>query len=141
MEENTESLLPDLLIDHEVTSNLKETSRWARFIAIVSIIGIALLILCMSIAGSYFIEIYSKILPGVEAYAGILVVIVIISLIILGIMMYFLLRFSSQIRKSIETQDQDLFNKGLYSLQIYFTIGGIIAILTLLNSLKNLVKL
>jgi hypothetical protein len=83
----------------------------------------------------------SKMMPGFESYTGIVISIVIVVVAILGLMVTLLYRFSTNIKKGIETQDQELFNKGLSSLKTYFIISGVFALLSLLANFGSLFKL
>ena len=68
-------------------------------------------------------------------------IVLIAVLVFLGFMVFLLFRFSSLTRKAIDTQDQDLFSKGLRSLKLYFMISGILALLGLLINLFSLTSL
>ena len=131
----------ELQVDQDAAYNLKETSRWTRFISIVGIVGLSIMALTLLLAGSFFIELYARLFPGIEAFTGILVFIIVIVIAIAGFMVYLLLRFSWQVRKGIEMQDKELFNKGLNALQIYFVVHGVLAILGLIGNISNLTRL
>src|ERR1700722_3336836 len=118
--ENTQEPLIDLDVDYDTKNILTETARWTKFISIVGIIGVGLLLLCLLFAGTMITTLTSKMMPGFESYTGILISAVIIVVAILGLMVSLLYRFSTLIKKGIETQDQDAFNRGLSSLKTYF---------------------
>ncbi|MBS1597950.1 MAG: hypothetical protein JST75_06975 [Bacteroidetes bacterium] len=141
MEENPSHILPELHIDNDASFKLKDACRWTRFISIVGLVGIAIMMLCLLLAGSYMIQISSQFFPGLGNFAGLLIFILIFFLLIAGFMVFLLYRFSSLVRKGIETQDQDVLNRGLRALQLYFTIYGVFAILALISSVKDLIHL
>jgi hypothetical protein len=141
MEENSHEPLIDLNVDHDASNSLNETARWTKFISIVGIIGVALLLICLAFAGTMVTALTSKMMPGLESYSGILIGILIIIVAILGLMVSLLYRFSTNIKKGIDTNDQELFNKGLNSLKIYFIISGVFALLSLLTNFTSLIKL
>ena len=141
MVENSQEPLIDLTVDHDAANSLNETARWTKFISIVGIIGVALLLLCLLFAGTMITTLTSKMMPGFESYTGIVISIVIVVVAILGLMVTLLYRFSTNIKKGIETQDQELFNKGLSSLKTYFIISGVFALLSLLANFGSLFKL
>jgi hypothetical protein len=141
MEENPQQSLIELNVDYDAGNILRETARWTKFISIVGIIGVALLLLCLLFAGTMITTLSSRMLPGFEGYTGILISAVIIVVAILGLMVSLLYRFSTNIKKGIDTQDQELFNKGLSSLKIYFIISGVFAVLSLLANFSSLFKL
>jgi hypothetical protein len=141
MEENSQESLIELNVDYDAGNILKETARWTKFISIIGIIGVALLLLCLLFAGTMITTLTSRMMPGFEGYAGILISVVIIVVAILGLMVSLLYRFSTNIKKGIETQDQEAFNKGLSSLKIYFIISGVFAVISLLANFGSLFKL
>ena len=141
MDPSTENSFLELQVDHDAAYNLKETSRWTRFISIVGIIGLAIMALTLLLAGSFFIGLYSRLVPGIEAFTGAIIFIIVVALGIAGFMVYLLYKFSWQVRKGIEMQDQELFNKGLNALQVYFVIHGILVILGLIGNISNLTRL
>jgi hypothetical protein len=141
MEENSQEPLMDLSVDHYAANSLNETARWTKFISIVGLIGVALLLLCLLFAGTVITTLTSKMMPGFENYTGIIISAFIVVVAILGLMVSLLYRFATNIKKGIETNDQELFNKGLGSLKIYFIISGVFAVLSLLANFTSLIKL
>lgn len=138
MEENQQETLLTLNVDYDAGNILKETARWAKFISIVGIIAVAVMLLALALAGSYIITLYSQMFPGIQGFAGIVIFLVFIAVAILGVMVFLLYRFSSLIKKGIDTQDQNVFNNGLNALKIYFIIGGVFAILSLIANFSKL---
>jgi hypothetical protein len=141
MEENSHEPLIDLEVDHDAANSLHETARWTKFISIVGLIGVGLLLLCLLFAGTMITTLTSRMMPGFEGYTGILIFAVIVVVAILGLMVSLLYRFSTNIKKGIETHDQEAFNKGLNSLKTYFIISGVFAVLSLLANFGSLFKL
>ena len=138
MEEASQEPLLNLNVDHDAGNLLKETARWTRFIAIVGIIGVAIILLVLALAGTYITTLYSQMFPGIKGFAGAIIFAAFVVVAILGFMVFLLYRFSSLIKKGIETQDQGIFNNGLNSLKIYFIISGVFAILSLIGNLSKL---
>ena len=116
MEENPQETLLSLNVDYDAGNILKETVRWTKFISIVSIVGLALVALVLAFAGSYLVSAYSQVFPGILAFGSAIIFVAFVFIAILGFMVYLLFRFSSLVKKGIETQDQGLFNSGLQSL-------------------------
>ncbi|HLX91646.1 MAG TPA: hypothetical protein VKR32_08185 [Puia sp.] len=141
MDEASNEPLIDIHVDDQTTSLLKETTKWTRFISIAGIVGVALLLLVILLAGSIIANLWSRLIPAVEGFGNILVVICILIAAVLGLMVTLLYRFSTFTKRALDLQDQQLFNRGLSSLKIYFVINGLIAILTLLASITNLFKI
>ncbi|HXB44613.1 MAG TPA: hypothetical protein VNV85_11170 [Puia sp.] len=138
MEESTQEPLLSLNVDNDAGNILKETARWAKFISIVGIIGVVLMALALALAGTYLITLYSQMFPIIEGFAGAFIFLAFILVAILGFLVYLLYRFSTLIKKGIETQDQIVFNSGLQALKIYFIISGVFAILSLLGNFSKL---
>jgi predicted lysophospholipase L1 biosynthesis ABC-type transport system permease subunit len=141
MQENVEESLLEMHLDYDGGNILRETVRWSRFLSIVGFVGAGLFILVMALLGNTLMTIYSRMLPGIEAFAGIIIVAFLLLFGILGVMAWMLYRFSSLTRKGIEMQDQAIFTQGLKSLKVYFLISGIFAILGLLFNLFSLTSL
>ncbi|HLK31422.1 MAG TPA: hypothetical protein VKT28_22780 [Puia sp.] len=141
MEENAQEPLINLNVDYDAGNILKETARWTRFISIIGIIGVAIVLLVLIFAGAAITAMYARMMPGVEAMAGVILFIAFLVIAIAGFMVFLLYRFSTLVRKGIDTQDQQMFNSGLSALKIYFIISGVFAILSLLINSLSLFKL
>ncbi|HXD76777.1 MAG TPA: hypothetical protein VN616_03160, partial [Puia sp.] len=111
---------------------------WSKFLSIASIVGSGLLLLLVAIAGPIFIALYGEELPDAAGIVGVVVVLAGAYLAAMITAAIFLLRFTSQTRRGIESQDQHLFNRGLKSLKLYFLIVGILSVLTMGVYIYNL---
>jgi uncharacterized membrane protein YdbT with pleckstrin-like domain len=138
MDEN-QSIL-ELQVDQSASRSLSDAARWARFLSIVGFIGMGLLILCLLLAGSAITNALSQLAPtmGLGESYGFVVAIVILAALIVGVLMYFLLRGATLIKRGIETRHQETFNNGLSSLKAYFTGYGVFAILGVIGNLITL---
>lgn len=141
MEQNTEESLLELNVDYDSGNILKDTARWTRFISVTGMIGIGFFLLVLLIAGSALLALFSQTLPGIQAFAGVIVGAVIVVFGIMGVMVYVLFRFSSLTRKGLETQNQEIFNQGLNGLKIFFIINGVLALIGLFFNLLSLTNL
>jgi hypothetical protein len=141
MEETPQESFLEMHLDYDGGNILRETIRWSRFLSIVGIVGVGILILALAVAGGGLIALYSRIVPGIETYAGLLIFIFMLVLAIGATLVVMLYRFSVLTRKGIETQDQAIFNKGLKGLKIYFLISGVLALVGLLFNLLTLTSL
>jgi hypothetical protein len=132
MEENRSIL--ELQVDETASKNLSDVARWAKFLSIVGFVSITLMAICVIAFQSRIVEALSEILPGLGTDSGLALIIttLVIVAIIFGILLYFLFRASILIKRGIETKNQEAFNKGLASLKAYFTMYGVLAILTLI---------
>jgi hypothetical protein len=143
MEQNSDQS-QEMHVDYDGGNILKETVRWTKFISIVGFVGIGLMglvIIILGFAGSAIFAYYEQIIPGIAAYQAIVIMFCVIFLGIFAFLVVKLYRFSTLTRKAIEVQDQDMFNKGLQALKVYFTVGGIIAVVGLLINLVSLKNL
>lgn len=141
MDEQSQESLLEMHLDYDGGNILRDTVRWSRFLSLTGLIITGIAILGVALGGSAIISIYSRTMPGIEEFAGILIAAAIFVLLIFGLYSWLLYRFSMQVKKGIETQDQALFNRGLKNLKIYFLIAGIFAILALLTNVLNLKSL
>ena len=138
METATQENLISLNVDYDAGNALKETVKWTRFISIFGMVFLVLFALGMAFAGAMLMGTFAKFFPLLEAFAGVFVFIAIFFILIFGFFIYLLYRFSTQVKRGIELQDQALFNSGLNSLKIYFIISGVLAILSLLGNISQL---
>ena len=137
MEEN-QSIL-ELQVDQTASKNLSDAARWAKFLSIVGFVGVALMIICILALQSRIVEALSEIIPGLSTASGMALVVTtfIIVAVIVGILMYFLLRASILIKRGIGTRNQEVFNSGLASLKAYFTMYGVLTILGLISTITS----
>jgi uncharacterized integral membrane protein len=138
MDEN-QSIL-ELQVDQSASRSLSDAARWARFLSIVGFVGLGLLILCLLLLRETIINTLPQLVPamGLQQGYGFAAAVVIIAALIVGLLMYFLFRGATLIKRGIETRHQETFNNGLSSLKTYFTIYGVFAILGVIGNLITL---
>jgi len=141
MDQQQDPSLLELQVDYDAGNILKDATRWSRFIAIVGMVSVSIFILVILFAGTAMVTLFDKLMPGMGEYPAMVIVIFVVVFIIIGFMAFLIYRFSTQIRKAIETQDQELFGRGLNTMRIYFIIAGVFAILGLISNVSNLIKL
>jgi TRAP-type C4-dicarboxylate transport system permease small subunit len=127
----------ELEVDNETRQSLYDTAKWAKFLAIVATVCLAVFVLLFIIFGTRIGAALSTLIPGGDAFnaGAMIIVIVLIIVAILGALTYFLMKASSGIKLGIDTNNQEALNNGLNSLRIYFIIYGILSILGTLSSL------
>ena len=137
MEQNPGAPLLDFSVTPEMGGNLRETARWTKFLSIVTIIGLILLLIGMIAASSVLTPMLSQVLPGMAgaALSGVIFGILGVALVIGGILVFLLYRFSTTMKSAIELNDHAMFNKALRSLKTYFLIYGVFAILALVANI------
>lgn len=137
MEENR-SLL-DMGVDPNGITQLTETSRWAKLMAILVLVGVGLMVLMVVFLWSRIAELMFVADPNVASAAGIMVaVVVVIMAVIVGILMSFLIKGANRIRLGIQSKDQMLFNSGLASIKNYFVMYGVLGIIGMVFTLLGL---
>jgi hypothetical protein len=130
----------DLQVDQSASRSLWDAARWARFPSIVGFIGLGSLILCLLLLGKAITSALSEfaLTTGLGQGYGFVVAILIVVALIVGLLMYFLFRGATLIKRGIETKHQETFNNGLASLKAYFTTYGVFAILGVIGNLITL---
>jgi len=136
--------LLDLEIDPTVSRAFREATRWAKFVAIIFTIFFAIVLLAVVFAGSTMAESLSTLLedsqsPFASIIGSALILIVGVAIAIGGVLLFFLYKFSSQLKDGLQNQDQSLFNSGLKALRNYFMIYGIIAMVNFVLSILAII--
>ena len=138
MEENQSFL--ELQVDQTAAKNLSDVARWARFLSITGFVCMSLMVIFFVSMQSRLAAAMSQIVPGFSDLNGIgvLLAIIIIAAAVGCLLLYFLFRGSSLIKRGIETKNQEVFNSGLASLKAYFTMYGILAIIVFITNLVSI---
>ncbi|MBD0331574.1 MAG: hypothetical protein ICV66_02870 [Chitinophagaceae bacterium] len=144
MEENQTSSLFSLNIDPVTKAHLSETARWARFLAIIGMAGIALLL----IFGIYLSTIMSSAMGryndgGVPEFGSGFGVSMAIGYILFAVIYFFplmyLLRFSNKMKRALAANDQYALNTSFQNLKICFRFIGIVMIIVLMLAIISLI--
>ena len=118
-----------LEISPSSVSYLKETSSWALFFAVLGFVFIVILVL-----GTFFVEAILSSLNGEEMLPGIEITIGIIYL-ILGIIyffpIYYLYRFSTNMKKAIENNDNENLDLAFKNIKSHYKFMGVFTIIIL----------
>jgi len=141
--EETQSLL-DLQVDQEASANLQETSRWGKFLGMVTVIAMILFILLCIVFWSQFDRAFAGYEDAQEGSVQAFKIGVVIGFVLVGlvffILMNFLIKGANRIRNGIRNKDQLLFNSGLVSLKNYFAMYAVLGILGLVFTLIGLLN-
>jgi hypothetical protein len=131
MEQAPSTALFSLSIDPITKAHLSETARWARFLALVGLIFLALMVL-MGVFGSAMM--FSTSLAetqygglGAGLFAGYMIVVVAIWFFPL----FFTMKFATQMRRALAGNDQQALNTSFQNLKICFRFMGILTIIGL----------
>lgn len=141
MQENVQESMLEMHLDYDGGNILRETVRWSRFLSVVSLIGLGICLLVMLLMGRVLLAAFSQLFPGIEGFAGVLLIFCLLIVGIVGVLVWMLYRFSTLTRRGIEMQDQAVFNQGIKSLKIYFLMSGIFAIIGLVINLISLTSI
>lgn len=142
--ENEKNLF-DLQLDAIAKNHLKETAKWARFLAIVGLIGLSILVIASVIAAvtinNKTNNYYDDPVSGTAEVAGTIIgMLMIVALYFFPC--YFLLRFSAKMNSALASDDAATLNESLRNLKVTFRYMGILTIIFLalfaLGMLANL---
>jgi drug/metabolite transporter superfamily protein YnfA len=126
-EKNEGPQIFQLGIDETAKAHLLESTRWAKFLAILSLIGIALLI----VFGLIMTFAMSAINTQLATTGPIFVIIYLI----LGLLYFYpvwaLLKFANMTKTGLHTSNQQQFNEGLRYQKNMFKFLGVMAIIVL----------
>ena len=127
---NTESNLFELQIDHEISSHLSQTAKWAKFLAIVGFVFCGLITLVVVFAGSWVATISP--LGGTMGAAGFMQVV--LMLMMVGLYFFpclFLFNFSNKMLLALRNNDQNSLITSFRQLKLCFKFVGILTIIFL----------
>lgn len=139
MEQTTSSSLFSLSIDPVTKAHLSETARWARFLAIVGMVCIALAAVgvfffgyMMSAMGNLENEMSSSYRSGLFPAFGIgMAIFYIILLLVWFFPILYLLRFANKMKIALNGNDQHALNLSFQNLKACLRFVGIITIIVL----------
>jgi membrane protein YdbS with pleckstrin-like domain len=128
------SSLFDLSIDPSCQQSLEQTSKWARFLAIVFTCGAVLGTIGFALAGN---AIYSLLASNdlFAAFSSFVFVFVIIVLAIVVIFILLLFRFANCVINGIRENNQQELEKGIAALKNYLIFSGVLGGISLIFSL------
>jgi Na+-driven multidrug efflux pump len=138
MEEN-QSIL-ELQVDQTASKNLSDATRWAKFLSITGFVCMGLMVICFIALQSQIASALSQVVPGFSDIGsfGMLISVIVIAAGLVCLLMYFLFRGSTLVKKGIETKSQETFNNGLASLKAYFIMYGVLAVIGLIINLVSI---
>jgi len=139
MEQNQESNLFGLTIDNTSRSHLNEAARWARFLAIVGFVLVGIIAIVAIFGGSYLSRAFSNSGSGTspfgDAYSSGFTIGIILYYLVIALLIFFaylfLYRFAVNIKTALNSNEQDILNKGFQNLKILFRYWGILTIIGL----------
>ena len=124
----------ELQIDASAQSYLRETAKWAKFLAIVGFICCALLVLVGIFAASLFATMGMSSQFGSPMAAGMGAMLTVIYICIALVYFFpclFTYRFGSQMQAALRSNDQQLLISSLRNLKAVYKFMGILTIIVL----------
>ena len=129
-----------LQIDHQGREEFVEVSRWSKLMGIVVLcmLGIGFFIMVFAWRKLGFAIALSS--PGdADRLLGFAAVMFGLVGVVIGTMIFFLIRGANRIRMAVRTQDRGLLNRGLGDVRSYFAIFGVISLLALFFNLLSFI--
>ena len=128
-----------LNIDPLTKTHLNETAKWARFLAILGMVVLALGLIVALMGATLFSTFFG--VPTGNEYASssaavntARITMVVTTLIVSAVVFFpllFLLRFANAMKRAIAANDQNKLNVSFKNLKVYFRYLGIVAIIFL----------
>jgi uncharacterized membrane protein (DUF485 family) len=123
--------LEQLTLTSASKSFLKETVKWARFLSIIGFILIVLMLLFAAFSSTIF-NMAAKVQPGISESLGLLLAITYLVLsIIYFFPVYYLLQFSSKMKKALATKNDETLASAFKMLKYHYKFIGVFTIITL----------
>jgi hypothetical protein len=134
----------DLQVDQPVQEKLYESTKWARFIAIVMFIAAGLLLIAGLLGGSALLTALQRMGREYDMLMGaagpLMIVVVVLAVALIVTVYYFLFNYADKIKKALVTEDRRQLAGGIKSLKVFFIITTVLSALSLLNSIINFFK-
>lgn len=140
MQQDQNTSLFGLGIDHISRSHLSEAARWARFLAICGFIFLGLLIIYGVFISLVFASMTNKLgdfentsnSSNLNKMMGVgMLIFYIICTVIAFFPYYFLLRFANKMKAALISNDQEELNSSFQNLKILYRYMGILMIISL----------
>lgn len=131
-----------LSVSSSVSSNLLSAAKWGRFVAITVLIFMTIMLVFLSFAGAQVTEALSKLIPGIpDGAVSIAFVIIAVFMLLAGLLLFVMLRAYNNIKSGIEMRNMEAFTNGWRYLKIYFTVYGVLTLLSILTIIQTLISL
>ena len=131
MKDNPITQLEQLTLTKASKSFLRETARWAKFLAIIGFILIGLMLVFAMFATTIF-DMAAKMQPGVPEYLGLTMTIVYLVLAIIYFFpVYYLLQFSLKMKKALTSKNDETLAKAFEMIKSHYKFLGVFTIITI----------
>ena len=123
--------LEQLTITGASKSFLKETAKWAKFLAIIGFILIALMLVFAAFSTTIF-NMVAKMQPGIPESLGLSMAITnLVLAIIYFFPVYYLLQFSNKMKKALSTKNDETLANAFEMLKSHYKFIGVFTVITL----------
>jgi len=137
--QNQDAGLFGLSIDTTGRAHLTEAARWARFLAIVGFVFIALFAVFAIAGGSYIANMFGRANQFGEGNSGFttgMTIGIIIYYLCVALLVFFaylfLYRFAVNMRTALQANNQELLNRSFQNLKILYRYWGILTVIGLI---------
>jgi flagellar biosynthesis protein FlhB len=134
----------ELELDDSVKGSIAEMAKWAKFISVTSFIAVGFLVL-MAIFFAGTIASSAALIPQFDKLgalagmgAGAFITVFVLVAIVIFVIYYFIFNFSRKAKTALATEDATTLTQAFSSLQTYFIISAVFAILGVVFSLISL---
>ena len=127
---NTESNLFELQVDHEVSSHLRETAKWAKFLSIVGFVFIGFILVFLAIAGSRVASYsYSSPIGAALGSGGFMQIVLLFAMVALYFFpCLFMFQFANKMLRALRNNDQYTLVASFRQLKLCYKYVGILTI-------------
>src|ERR1044072_2852980 len=127
-------------IDTTGRAHLTEAARWARFLAIVGFVFIALFAVFAIAGGSYIANMFRRTNDfdqvGASGFSTVMTIGIIIYYLCVALLVFFaylfLYRFAVNMRMALQGNNQELLNRSFQNLKILYRYWGILTVIGLI---------
>ncbi|MES2431555.1 MAG: hypothetical protein V4556_11495 [Bacteroidota bacterium] len=144
MEQTTNLLDNDLIIDGPIAAHMKETATWAKFLGVTGFILSGVMALGAVGAGVFLSRTTAMYNSGGTSNfmaGGMVTAVYLVIAAITFVMSRFLFLFAKKAQVALRNADQENLIIAFKNLKIYFRFAGIIAIITLIFSVLGAIGL
>jgi uncharacterized membrane protein len=130
---NTESNLFELQIDHEVSSHLRETAKWAKFLSIVGFVFIGILLVFVLFAGTMISSYsYSSPIGAALGSGGFMQIVLLFAMLALYFFpCLFMFQFANKMLRALRNNDQYTLVASFRQLKLCYKYVGILTLIIL----------
>jgi hypothetical protein len=129
---NTESNLFELQVDHEVTSHLRETAKWAKFLSIVGFVFIGILLVFVVIMGSVSYSYSLSPLAAAIPSGGFMQIVLLFAMVALYFFpCLFMFQFANKMLRALRNNDQYTLVASFRQLKLCYKYVGILTLIIL----------